>query len=247
MKSKTFNWEIQTLLEQFIGAFNDIIIRRYDNDKNLLTPPEKKVAYVYGPKTRLFNFLNNSAPGGLKVPVVSVIINSINRDNSRVFNKIEGFDARYSNDLESSPFDKKIPQPVPINIGITMTIVTKFQNDMDQILSNFIPYCDPYVVISWKLPTVDSKFPVELRSEVLWDGSVRLTYPLELAATQPYRISADASFIIKGWLFRRMDEVFNKIYVINSDYSATNFNDDLITSIDDMLTDTFSISAQPQF
>ena len=75
MKKYTFNWEIQTLLEQMVAAFNDVIIKRYDKNKQLLTPSDKKVLYVYAPKTRVFNYLNNPAPGGLTVPVIGVNIN----------------------------------------------------------------------------------------------------------------------------------------------------------------------------
>jgi hypothetical protein len=247
MKKYTFNWEIQTLLEQMVSAFNDVIIKRYDKNKNLLTPEDKKVLYVYAPKTRVFNYLNNPAPGGLTVPVIGVNISSIARDQSRVFNKIEGFRVPYKNDDDSLPYDKKILQPVPVNIGVSMTIVTKYQNDMDQIISNFVPYCDPYIVISWKIPTVDPKFPTEIRSEILWDGNIRLNYPLELQTTQPYRITADTSFTIKGWLFKKMDEVINKIYVIDSEYHPSVFDNNILVDIDEMFTDYYSISARPQF
>lgn len=248
MRKYTFNWEIRTLLEQFVGAFNDIVIKRYNKDKTLISPPnEVKVLYIYAPKTRVFNYLNNPAPGGITVPVVSVHISSISRDNSRVFNKIEGFDVPYNNNINSYDYDKKIPQPVPINIGVNMSIITKYQSDMEQILCNFVPYSDPYVIISWKVPNVDPTFPVEIRSEVLWNGQININYPLDLQGNQPYRIVADTSFTIKGWLFRRLDEVFSKIYVINSDYTSTDFENPLLTDIDSFSTETFSISARPQF
>lgn len=72
---------------------------------------------------------------------------------------------------------------------------------MDQILSNFIPYNNPYVILSWPLPDEFSTTIKEIRSEVLWSGSVSLTYPDELQPNQPARVSADTSFTIKGWLF----------------------------------------------
>jgi len=247
MKKYTFNWEIQTLLEQMVAAFNDVIIKRYDKNKQLLTPSDKKVLYVYAPKTRVFNYLNNPAPGGLTVPVIGVNINSIARDNTRVFNKNEGFRVPYSNEEDSLPYDKKILQPVPINIGVSMTIVTKYQNDMDQIISNFVPYCDPYIIISWKVPTVNPKFPTEIRSEILWDGNIKINYPTDLQGNQSYRITADTSFTIKGWLFKRLDEVINKVYVINSDYHSSTFDDNILIDIDEVLTDYYSISARPQF
>ena len=218
MKNYTFNWEVQTLVEQFVGAFNDVIIKRYDNDKILVEPLSgTKVLFVYSPKQRVFSNLNSPAAGGLTVPVIAVNISAISRDQQRVFNKNEGFTVEYDNNHGS--FLKNIPQPVPVNIGITMTIITKYQADMDQILTNFIPYCDPYIIISWKLPSLTpSKVPYEIRSEVLWDGNINLQYPDNLTGTQPYRITATTNFTIKGWMFKKMDQIVKKIYTIDSKY-----------------------------
>ena len=212
MKNYTFNFEVQTLLEQFVSAFNDIIIKRYDNTKTLVAPTSGfKVNFVYSPKQRVYATLNTPAPGGLTVPAVAVSINSISRDNSRVFNKLEGFSIPNNNSL-SNDFVKKILQPVPINIGVNMTIVTKFQSDMDQIITNFAPYCDPYIIISWKLPFANN---YEIRTEVLWSGQINLSYPNDAGPTQPFRISADTSFTIKGWLFKKSDEIVKKVYTID--------------------------------
>lgn len=249
MKNYTFNWEIQTLLEQFVGAFNDVIIKRYDNNKNVIAPLSGfKVSYVYGPKTRVFNSLQNPAPGGLKVPAIAVSIGSITRDQTRVFNKNDGFPVAYNQTITPADIVKKIPQPVPINIGINMTLITKYQSDMDQLISNFVPYCDPYIVISWKLPTLNGTVsPYEIRTEVLWSGNINLTYPVDAAATQVFRIVGDTSFTIKGWIFKKIDEFYKKIYVINSDYNAVdNVDENLLQNIDEHTTEYFTISARPQ-
>jgi hypothetical protein len=220
MKNYTFAWEIQTLLEQFVSAFNDVIIKRYDKNKNAIAPTSGfKVRYIYAPKQRVINSLTTPAPGGITAPVIAVNITSISRDNSRVFNKHEGFDVAYVPNDGSGTYVKNIHQPVPINISVNMTILTKYQSDMDQILTNFIPYCDPYVIISWKLPAVSkSSIPYEIRSEILWSGNVNLNYPTDISPTQAFRLTADTSFTIKGWLFKKMDETINKIYTIQSDY-----------------------------
>lgn len=218
MKNYTFHFEVQTLLEQFVDAFNDIVIKRYDNTKTLTNPSSgQKVSFVYAPKQRVYETLNTPAPGGITVPAVAVSINSISRDNTRVFNKIDGFKIPFTDDVGLN-YIKQIPQPVPINIGVNMTIITKFQSDMDQIISNFVPYCDPYIIISWKLP-FSKEF--EIRSEILWSGSVNLTYPLEIAGTQPFRVSADTTFTIKGWLFKKTDVIAKRIYTIDSKYFSS--------------------------
>ena len=248
MKNYTYGFEVQTLLENFVGAFNDIIIRRYDKQNNIIPSLSAvKVNYVYAPKTRIDQVLNNPAPGGLTLPVVAVTIGGLSRDPARVFNKIQGFDVPYTSNTDTLKYEKRIPQPVPINIQVNMTVLTKFQSDMDQILANFIPYNDPYVILSWKMPHLDPKFPLEIRSEVLWNGNIAIQYPIDLAGTQPYKITADTSFTIKGWIFKKSDEIFGKIYVINSDYSSTNFNSSILQDIDSLTTEYFSISARPQF
>ena len=213
MKNYTFNFEVQTLLEQFVAAFGNIIIKRYDNTKTVQSPTSGiPISFVYSPKQRVFDALDNPAPGGITVPAVAVNLGSIQRDNTRVFNKISGFTVPFTDKNNGNyDFSNHILQPVPVNIGVNMHIVTKFQADMDQILSNFIPYCDPYIVISWKLPFANN---YELRSEILWSGQINLTYPDNLAANAPYRLVADTSFTIKGWLFKDQQNPVGKIYTI---------------------------------
>jgi hypothetical protein len=230
MKNYTFGFEVQTLLEQFIGAFNDVIIKRYDHTNTVVGPTSGfKVLYVYSPKQRVVATLNTPAPGGMTVPVIAVNIANIARDPSRVFNKNEGFDIPFPDYTLDGILTKKILQPVPVNITVNMSIITKYQLDMDQILTNFIPYCDPYIIISWKLPDGDgdptTHLNNEIRSEVLWNGVVNLQYPDNLAPTAPFRITADTSFIIKGWLFKTSNETVKKIYTIKSDYFETDFSD----------------------
>jgi hypothetical protein len=248
VKKYTFNWEIQTLLEQFIGAFNDVVIKRYDNQKNLVPSLSAiKVSYVYGPKQRVFNTLQNPAPGGIVVPAIAVSIGSISRDASRVFNKHEGFTVPYNTTVTTSNLLKNIPQPIPINIGVNMTMITKYQNDMDQLLSNFAPYCDPYIVISWKLPSEkDNLVSTEIRTEILWSGDIRLTYPNDAGPNQSFRITADTSFTIKGWLFKKIEENYKKIYVINSDFNAVDLQKSLLLDLDKYETDYITVSGRPQ-
>lgn len=244
MKDYTYNFEIITLVEQFIEAFNDIIIKGYDG-RTVIPNSETPVRFIYSPKQRVIQTLCNPAPGGITVPVISVSIASVTRDSTRVFNKNQGFDIPYNNPNDPSSISKIIRQPIPINIVVNMSILTKYQEHLDQILTNFIPYCDPYVVISWKLPQKDNLInPLEIRSEVLWSGSVNVTHPNELQGTQPFRSVADTSFTIKGWFFKKMDEVIKKIYVINNDFftSRITSNNSILEKLE---AETISLSAKP--
>tara|TARA_R110000851_G_scaffold319698_1_gene484238 strand:- start:583 stop:1005 length:423 start_codon:yes stop_codon:yes gene_type:complete len=123
-----------------------------------------------------------------------------------------------------------------------MSIITKFQTDMDQILSNFIPYNDPYIVISWKIPEEFLVTEQEIRSEVLWDGNVSIDYPTDLDNSTPYRVTGDTSFIIKGWIFKKhITDYAGTILQINTNiYDGFTLADTLVT--DDIATTTSTTS-----
>jgi len=241
VRNKTFHFEIKDLITQFIAAFDDIIIKRYD--KNRVAANEIQVRYVYSPKQRvLFDLVNRAQ--NITIPVVAVSINGISRDEDRVFNKIEGY--YYSRGFDNAtqqPTSINYKSPVPVNISISMSIVTKFQSDMDQILSNFIPYNNPYIVISWRVPDNMApggfSIPQEIRSEVLWDGSVQLSYPTDINATEKYKVVGDTAFTIKGWLFPAQKKDVGNIFFIDTNF----YNSRNVTLYDDLTSTTFTYPA----
>ena len=255
----SFHWEVKDLITQFVAAFDDIIIKRYD--KNRVPVNNVQVRYVYAPKQRVLYDLVNLAQN-ITVPVVSVNLTSVSRDESRVFNKIEGYYYSHgTSDTTGQSTSIQYKSPVPVNINVSMSIMTKFQSDMDQIISNFVPYNNPYIILSWKVPndlvTGGFSIPQEIRSEVLWDGNISLSYPTDIAASEKYKIIGDTSFTIKGWLFpASTDEVGNIFYI-----DANFYNTRLLTSVNELSTvsytypasaglvndmETVSISAFPQ-
>ena len=180
---------------QFISAFDDVVINRYDRDRDI--NDKIKVKYVYAPKKRVLEDLINKSQH-ITLPVISVVQSGYSRDESRVFNKLQ--DTHHLG-AGSTPGTEKLPPPVPININVNMSIMTKYQTDMEQILQNFIVYSNPYIVISWRLPKDLLSTVHEIRSEVLWDGSINVEYPYDIQSNQPARVTADTTFTIKGWLF----------------------------------------------
>ena len=197
MRSNPFYFEIKDVMTQFVAAFNDIVINRHDRDKQVRS--RVKVRYMYAPKQRVIHDLTNKARH-ITLPVVAVNISNIQRDETRVFNKLYG---SYVHDHDNSRIADHVPQPVPINIDVNMSILTRYQTDIEQIISNFVPYSDPYIVISWKTPQPFFDKQHEIRSEVLWSGNLSMDYPDNLTGTEPYRLSCDTNFTIKAWLFKK--------------------------------------------
>lgn len=223
MTNDTFHFEIKDLLTQFVAAFDNIVIKRFD--KNRIPENYVQVRYVYAPKQRIIYDLVNKAQN-LTLPVVAVNISNVSRDETRVFNKNSGYYlSRGASENDFRRYSEFVRMPVPVNIGINMSFITKFQSDMDQIISNFVPYSNPYIILSWKLPedlTVGTALPrQEIRSEVLWSGDIGLSYPTDIAANDKYRIIGDTTFTIKGWLFPAIQNPSGNIYFIDSNFRAS--------------------------
>lgn len=219
MNSNPYYFEIQDLINQFIHAFDNIVINRETNSGEV--KDQIDVRYVYAPKQRTLHNLVNKAEH-ITLPCVSIWITSINRDPNRVFNKWEGH--HY---MKNSGELRNIPQPIPINIGIGMSIITRYQSDMNRILSNFVPYNDPYIVISWQRRELGG---IEIRTEVAWGEGLSIQYPIDINNNQPAKIVADTTFTIKAWLFKKDPETpIGNIYKIDADFSPhreiTIFND----------------------
>lgn len=251
MQNKTHHFEIHDLLTQFVAAMDDVVISRYNKQRE--EKERIKVRYIHAPKERVLYDLVNKAQN-ITLPVISVSINSIQRDESRVFNKIDGFFEPVSRNTQNR-LTARISMPVPVNLSVSVSIIANYQTDLEQILSNFVPYSNPYIIISWKTP---KEFQVqnleEIRSEVLWDGSISLEYPTDIDSGTKARFTATTSFTIKGWIFpAAMDELYKNIYFVDSNFRLTdkfNFNYDSystdLSAINGLTeTEVVSISGAP--
>lgn len=251
MVKYTYNFEVKDLLTQFVAAFDDTVIKRYDKAGN--ARQEIGVRYVFAPKQRIMHDIVNKAQN-IELPVVAINLASITYDTDRVFNKLNNFE-NYANANSASA----IRTPTPVNLTVNMSILCRYMQDMEQIISNFVPYSDPYIILSWKEPVSDDvNNTIEIRSEVLWDQSLNLNTPTETTYSDKFRIIADTSFTIKGWLFRSKNEKTSPIYFIENNFVNVrpdfNFNQglssleyesffDSLTSVADI--ETISLSGIP--
>lgn len=237
MRNYTFDFEVETMITQFIAAMDDIVVKRFNKNKE---PQDSiKVRFVYSPKQRVLLDLVDKAQN-IQLPVVAVWIGGLSRDITRVFNKIQG---SYVDDFSNDQAKIKQGQPVPIDLTLNLSILTRYQKDMDQIITNFVPYFDPYIMISWRTPLRPDK---EIRSMVTWSGNVNFNYPHDIQSNTVARVAADTQFTIKGWLFKAMPSKSDAlIFKVNTTYSSiADFS--LETRSNSALSDYLSLSAQPQ-
>lgn len=237
MRNYTFDFEIETMITQFIAAMDDIVIKRFDRYK---TPQDSiKVRFVYSPKQRVLLDLIDKAQN-IQLPVVAVSVGGITRDVNRVFNKLKGV---HIPSEEFSNRAQRLYQPVPIDLVLNLSILTRYQKDMDQIITNFVPYFDPYIIISWRTPSMPDQ---EIRSVVNWSGNINLTYPQDIQSSTVARVAAETQFTIKGWLFKSQAGKSDAlIFKVNTSYSSiADFS--LEAKNDRSITDYIVLSAQPQ-
>jgi hypothetical protein len=234
-------------LTQFTAAFDGCFVYRYTKD---FKAKEKiNVRYVLGPKNRvLFDIVNQAK--NITLPVISMEQKNVKRDSSRIQFK----DQRMTRPHLSGGNLSRIPMPVPVTMDIDVSIVTNYKEDIDQIASNIIPWCNPYFIISWKIPEEFAlDFIDEIRTEVTWSGNIDYENPTNIEHSDKYKIVGTTSFNVKGWIFPELETTQAPIYVINTNFVAVS-SGSILNGYDDYralsannTTDSILISAYPEF
>jgi len=227
------------MVQMFASAMDDIVVKRYNKYRD--AQDSIRCRFVYAPKQRVLADLLDKAQN-IQLPVVALTNGGISRDPNRVFNKIQGSYMTSSDPTTTN----KLQQPVPIDLTINMTILTRFQEDYDQIVTNFVPYFDPYIIVSWRTPSMPD---YEIRSQVIWSGNITATYPYDINATQVARVEGNTSFTFKGWLFKaRPSGSEGTIFTINSNFSTESGLNSMLSldALNSLTTERHTISAMPQ-
>jgi len=236
MKNRAFHFEIKNLLTQFVAAFDDVVISRYN--KNREARQNIEVRYVFAPKQRVMYDIINKAQN-LTLPVVAINLTSVARDNDRVFNKL-ATSYMPAQEKTASKVSAPFSMPVPVNIEVSMSILARYMADVDQIISNFVPYNNPYIILSWKVPAAfGAEYDQEIRSEVLWDGSLTYNTPTDTTYNDQFRVTVDTTFTIKGWLFPEEKSTSGNIYKIDSNFIPVDLANRIYSPLDSTQVDEY--------
>lgn len=212
MRHKPFHFELKDIIYQFIAAFDDVIIQKYNNERESVG--QIKVQFILSSKGRVLHYIINKQKD-LNLPVISIGVSGFKYNTERERNKQQAFYGARGGQTEG--FFK---HAVPIDITIRMSIMAKYQQDLEQIIQNFQVSTNPYLILLWKLPKTlgfTEEYKVEI--PVSWSGDVSITYPEELQENQKQIITADTSFTIQAWMFREgVQNPQGRIYEINQDF-----------------------------
>jgi hypothetical protein len=129
----------------FGTLFNNIYIKHKNNQGEVVST--QKVAFAYGPTQKFLARLEQSPdlnkPIQITTPRMSMEIVGLSYDSQRKGNTMRGFTAKGE---ENKP--RKSYLPVPYNVNFELSIFTKLEDDMFQIVEQILPYFQPHYTIT---------------------------------------------------------------------------------------------------
>lgn len=202
-----YNFEIETILQQFIAIIDNAMVMRYSVDKETGERNLDEIikpGYILGTKQRVFLDIINKAKN-YELPVVIVSIGGISFNKDRVASKNQNIT------VNTVDADSSYARPTPITIKVEVTIMTKYMTDLYQIYGKLATQFQPAITYSWFVPQVISSNWSELRNKIVWDGELNLDIRTESKNSDEDKFTGKMSFSIDGWLFPTMNKCSNGI------------------------------------
>lgn len=142
-----YNEIIRKTVIGFGTLFNSITIKRKDGSDNIFSIVEVPIAY--GPTQKFLARLEQSPdlnkPVQITLPRLSFEMVGLNYDPTRKVTPIQTFISKN----KDNPSDVRVTyMPVPYNVSFELSIMTKSNDDMLQIVEQILPYFQPSYSIS---------------------------------------------------------------------------------------------------
>lgn len=219
MSQYEYGFEIESILKQFTALIDKAIVLRYEkveNERRLVQTIQPM--YKFATKSRALLMLLNGAKN-FTLPCVVIEVTGIKADKNRLANK-QSIISR----VDSTNLSEGYKYPTPIEISVTLHIITKYKTDLFQIYGNLASKFQPECFISWIVPTEERvKRVEELRNKVEWDFNLDMDSKETLKEEDEDRFTGKMSFTIQGWLFHNhRDYLGNTILDIGTTELVTN-------------------------
>lgn len=213
MNKITYEKEVRRAILHFMSVMDGVKIKRYD--VNGVEYDTIKVGIGFHPKSATFKDLTNDS-GHITLPFISVNLSNISYDAERAWNKT------HENDTHRRiPENNKVynyTSPIPINLEFDLEITTVYYEDLLQIINNFLPYTNPYLVVSMKEPFTGS----EQRCQINWSGAIPINVPEKWGPDEMVRYSASTSFTFETYIFKAKTAAVDRICCIDWSVSTEN-------------------------
>ena len=237
MAQYEYGFEIESILKQFTALIDKAIVLRYEkveNERRLVQTIQPM--YKFATKSRALLLSLNGAKN-YTLPCVVVEVTGIKADKNRLTNK-----TAIISRIDPSNLSEGYKYPTPIEISVTLNIITKYKTDLFQIYGNLASKFQPECFISWIVPTHERvKRIEELRNKVEWDFNLDIDSKETLKEEEEERYTGKMSFTIEGWLFHNhRDLLGNTILDIGTTELVSN---ELENRIDGFITDAAPLTS----
>lgn len=238
MKAYSYNKEILIATAQMQMIFNNITIRRATS--NIVVP------CVFGQRSRILKFLQNPEGATFKLPMSTLFRGNITHDKNRSAN-IHNSILKKS---DYASFDANTISPVPIDIEYKVTFITKYPDDMDMLISNFVPFFHKDIYVTSPHPKLEGR---TIKHQIVWSGNIDTTWPEELQNTENDLQFCNTSFVFKTELFGGSGYLQNPtegiIYTIDMTLSPSTsaISDSYITSGNNILGGFYPVPYSEDF
>ena len=143
-----YNEILRSVIIGFGSLFNSIEVQ-HQNDKDQTTSVIQ-VPIAYGPTqkflARMEQEANLNRPIQITLPRMSFEFTSLQYDPERKTTKNQNFITQTPDGSQI----KRVYSPVPYNMGFTLSVYTKLNDDMLQIVEQILPYFQPHYNLSIK-------------------------------------------------------------------------------------------------
>ena len=163
----------------------------------------------FGLKEKVWYWLHERKDDEI-LPMISVVLSSVDYASERQGSKMRSV---IKSTTHSSGELSRFLNPIPYNLGFTMTIWSLHMVDVDQILEQILPYFTPTIFIRINIPELDATLDLK----VLFNGCSP-DVSMEMADEDVRVIKWNLDFMVQSYLFQPLNttgiitKVIQKLY-----------------------------------
>ena len=219
MKTYYYYQALRKTIVQFLDVFNDIKIKRYDENGTFLR--YINVPIKFAPKERAYYYIFEKHQDEM-LPMMSVTMNSVTFAQERMGNRYHSITKATSADAGTV---SRFLNPVPYNLGFTVYAWTKYMTDIDQILEQILPYFAPHIFVRVHIPELNFYFD----TKVVFNGA-NPDIQTDMSEEERRVIRYSMDFTVQAYLFSPLEDVglIKKMFInyyVTEDAWKTAFED----------------------
>lgn len=229
MEFVSYNAELGISNLLFQRVLNNIQIERTDSKGQ---SSWLKVPCIFSQRSRILKGLENSDRKAMyKLPLICINRTGYTRQGDR----LNGLHNEVKYEITSKNRNYELLTPVPIDISYDVSIIAKYQADIDKIASNFMVFFNSNIYVSQEHPKYQG---VKLHNEIIMSDGVSEDHPDEFDGSQDDIVTSTFQFTFKTYLFggtkkaqkRPGQEISSVISTFISSYVYEFENDDEVRS-----------------